>query len=288
MTAEALAAADLTAADEAAARAALAAGVTIRELSSIDELTAVIGLFDEIWAPENGDSLMPVDLLRALAKSGNYAGGAFDLGSGKLLGASVGFFGPPTARELHSHIAGVVPAGLGRSVGFALKLHQRAWALRRSVAVIAWTYDPLICRNAYFNLAKLGARPAEYLPNFYGTIDDAINGGTETDRMLVRGEVAGRVGRCGARAGGRGGAVGRARRAPFYGTAVGRPGRRADAAGRGARRRRDNAHDGPGRRGAMAVGAAERARAAAGRRRAGDGIRQERLVRRLALTRRIR
>jgi predicted GNAT superfamily acetyltransferase len=189
MTAEALAAADLAAADEAAARAALAAGVTVRALSSIDELTAVIGLFDEIWAPEDGNSLMHVDLLRALTKAGNYAGGAFDLGSGKLLGACVGFFGPPSHAELHSHIAGVLPAGLGRSVGFALKLHQRAWALRRRVAVIAWTYDPLICRNAYFNLAKLGARPTEYLPNFYGAMDDAINGGTETDRMLVRWEL---------------------------------------------------------------------------------------------------
>ena len=189
MTAEALAAADLTAADEAATRAALAAGVTVRALSSIDELTAVIGLFDEIWAPEDGNSLMHVDLLRALTKAGNYAGGAFDLGSGKLLGACVGFFGPPSHAELHSHIAGVLPAGLGRSVGFALKLHQRAWALRHGVDVIAWTYDPLIRRNAYFNLAKLGARPTEYLPNFYGAMDDAINGGTETDRMLVRWEL---------------------------------------------------------------------------------------------------
>jgi len=194
MTAEALAAADLTpadlsAADEAGLRAALAAGVTVRELSSIDELTAVIGLFDEIWAPEDGNSLMHVDLLRALTKAGNYAGGAFDLGSGKLLGACVGFFGPPSHAELHSHIAGVLPAGLGRSVGFALKLHQRAWALRHGVDVIAWTYDPLIRRNAYFNLAKLGARPTEYLPNFYGAMDDAINGGTETDRMLVRWEL---------------------------------------------------------------------------------------------------
>ena len=51
--------------------------------------------------------------------------------------------------------------------------------------MIAWTYDPLIRRNAYFNLVKLGARPAEYLRNFYGAMDDAINGGTETDRMLV-------------------------------------------------------------------------------------------------------
>jgi predicted GNAT superfamily acetyltransferase len=126
-----------------------------------------------------------LDLLRALTKAGNYASGAYDVASGALLGACVGFFGPPSHAELHSHIAGVVPAGLGRSVGFALKVHQRAWCLRRGVRVIAWTYDPLIRRNAYFNLVKLGARPVEYLRNFYGVMDDVINGGTETDRMLV-------------------------------------------------------------------------------------------------------
>jgi predicted GNAT superfamily acetyltransferase len=126
-----------------------------------------------------------LDLLRALTKAGNYAAGAYDRASGELLGACVGFFGPPQAAELHSHIAGVRQAGLGRSVGFALKVHQRAWCLRRDVRVIAWTYDPLIRRNAYFNLVKLGARPVEYLRNFYGVMDDAINGGTETDRMLV-------------------------------------------------------------------------------------------------------
>ena len=172
-------------ADEVAARAAKAAGVVVRELASLTELEGMVAVFDEIWDPGSGNSSMRLDLLRAMTKAGNYASGAYDAASGTLLGACVGFFGPPTRAELHSHIAGVVPAGLGRSVGFALKLHQRAWCLRRDVRVVAWTYDPLIRRNAYFNLVKLGARPAEYLRNFYGMMDDAINGGTETDRMLV-------------------------------------------------------------------------------------------------------
>jgi predicted GNAT superfamily acetyltransferase len=175
----------LTEADEAAAQAAKAAGVVIRELDTLAELDAMIALFDEIWVPDSGGSSLRLDLLRALTKAGNYASGAYDLASGELLGACVGFFGPPAHAELHSHIAGVRPAGLGRSVGFALKVHQRAWCLRRGVRAIAWTYDPLIRRNAYFNLVKLGARPTEYLRNFYGAMDDAINGGTETDRMLV-------------------------------------------------------------------------------------------------------
>jgi predicted GNAT superfamily acetyltransferase len=172
-------------ADEAAARAAKASGVVIRELDSLAELDAMVTLFDEVWEPEDGNPSLRLDLLRALTKAGNYATGAYDLASGELLGACTGFFGPPARAELHSHIAGVRTAGLGRSVGFALKVHQRAWCLRRDVRLIAWTYDPLIRRNGYFNLVKLGARPAEYLLNFYGVMDDVINGGTETDRMLV-------------------------------------------------------------------------------------------------------
>ena len=172
-------------ADEAAARAAKAARVVVRELASLTELAAAVELFDEIWAPSPGSPSVGVDLLRALTKAGNYAAGAHDAASGELLGACVGFFGPPSHAELHSHIAGVRSGGLGRSVGFALKVHQRAWCLRRDVRLVAWTYDPLIRRNAFFNLVKLGARPREYLRNFYGVMDDVINGGTETDRMLV-------------------------------------------------------------------------------------------------------
>jgi predicted GNAT superfamily acetyltransferase len=172
-------------ADEAAARAATAAGVIVRELESLDELGAMTALFDEIWEPGAGGSSLPLELVRALTKAGNYASGAYDAASGELLGACVGFFGPPSHAELHSHSAGVRTAGRGRSVGFSLKIHQRAWCLRRDTRVIAWTYDPLIRRNAYFNLVKLGARPVEYLRNFYGVMNDSINAGTETDRMLV-------------------------------------------------------------------------------------------------------
>jgi predicted GNAT superfamily acetyltransferase len=74
----------------------------------------------------------------------------------------------------------------GRAVGFALKLHQRAWAMDRGVDRIAWTYDPLIARNAYFNVVKLAARPVEYMPNFYGLMLDPVNGDGDSDRLLVR------------------------------------------------------------------------------------------------------
>jgi predicted GNAT superfamily acetyltransferase len=166
-------------------RAAGAAGVSIRELDSMGELEDAVALFYEIWHPGPGTQPISAELMRALSKAGNYIAGAYDAGSGELVGACVGFFGPPAHESLHSHIAGVCAAGLGRSVGFALKVHQRAWALRHDATQIAWTYDPLVRRNAYFNLVKLGARPEEYLPNFYGGMQDQINGGGDTDRVLV-------------------------------------------------------------------------------------------------------
>ena len=49
-----------------------------------------------------------------------------------------------------------------------------------------WTTDPLIRRNAYFNLAKLGAEAPEYLVDFYGQMPDAFNAGDESDRLLIR------------------------------------------------------------------------------------------------------
>jgi predicted GNAT superfamily acetyltransferase len=42
-----------------------------------------------------------------------------------------------------------------------------------------------VARNAYFNLGKLGARVAEYLPDFYGAMGDGINRYDQTDRILV-------------------------------------------------------------------------------------------------------
>jgi predicted GNAT superfamily acetyltransferase len=163
--------------------AATAAGVTIREVTALDELAAIVRLYATIWGRQ-GNPPVTVELLRAFTKAGNYTAGAFD--GAQLVGACVGFFGAPAEDALHSHIAGVGRAALGRGVGFALKLHQRGWALRHGVSEIVWTFDPLVSRNAYFNLVKLAARPAEYLPNFYGAMRDEINGMDDSDRLLVR------------------------------------------------------------------------------------------------------
>ncbi|WP_236794769.1 GNAT family N-acetyltransferase [Amycolatopsis sp. GM8] len=168
----------------AAARAAAAAsGVEVREITEIDELGAVSGLFGTVWRAAPGTRPITTELLRALSMAGNYVAGAF--AGGEILGACVGFFGDPGKGGLHSHIAGVAEAGAGRGIGYAMKLHQRGWTLARDVPAIDWTFDPLVCRNAYFNLGKLGALPVGYQRDFYGRIEDGINGSDDTDRLLM-------------------------------------------------------------------------------------------------------
>lgn len=163
------------------------AGVTVREIADIVELENVSDLFDRIWQRESG-RLLPAELIRALAKAGNYVAGAFD--GATLIGACVGFFSAPAEGSLHSHIAGVSAESRQRHVGFAMKLHQRAWALQRGVSTVGWTFDPLVARNAWFNIGKLGARPVEYLGNFYGGMHDGINGSDGSDRLLAHWDLA--------------------------------------------------------------------------------------------------
>jgi predicted GNAT superfamily acetyltransferase len=171
----------------AAAAAARAAGLRVHEITAATDLDAAVRLFKRIWRRDQNPPVT-TELLRAFGKAGNYVGGAFD--GEELVGACVGFFAAPAHEALHSHIAGVAPAVRGRRVGFALKLHQRAWTLLRGTAVIAWTFDPLVSRNAYFNVAKLAADPVEYLPNFYGDMHDGVNGHGDSDRLLVRWRLA--------------------------------------------------------------------------------------------------
>jgi predicted GNAT superfamily acetyltransferase len=171
-------------ATQAAVAAAAAAGVVVRELHQPRHLLAVQRLFEEVWRPAEGDPPpVTAGLLRALAHSGAYVVGAF-AGTG-MVGASAGFFTAPPDPALHSHITGVAPGSEHRGIGFALKVHQRSWALARGVPEVVWTFDPLVARNAWFNLAKLGALPTAYLEDFYGPMTDAINAGMASDRLLL-------------------------------------------------------------------------------------------------------
>jgi predicted GNAT superfamily acetyltransferase len=161
------------------------AETVVRALDDMAALARAADLLAEIWGcPPNQGPVTP-ELLRALAHSGNYVAGAWV--EKDLIGVSAGFLGRRDGVVyLHSHISGVAPDHQGGHVGSALKEHQRAWALERDITTIEWTFDPLVRRNAYFNLAKLGALVVGYEADFYGSMRDALNAGDETDRAVAR------------------------------------------------------------------------------------------------------
>lgn len=164
----------------------MADALDIRELHTIDEMVAASGVFEAVWGSPDGG--MPPNLLRALEHSGNYVVGVFD--AERMVAASVAFFGPPSSRSMHSHVTGVLPEAQARGIGRALKTHQREWAFAHDVGTITWTFDPLIARNAHFNLEVLGARVTDYLVDHYGDMGDAINSGDESDRLHVAWHLA--------------------------------------------------------------------------------------------------
>jgi predicted GNAT superfamily acetyltransferase len=154
----------------------------IRAPDRVADLQQLAAVFDEIWGTTC--PVVRVELLRAVQHAGGYLSVAEE--GDRFVGGSFGFLGDHAGEAaLHSHVTGVLSSVRRTGLGRALKLHQRAWAAARGLAWIVWTFDPLVRRNAWFNLSVLGARVDEYLVDFYGPIDDAVNVRDETDRLLV-------------------------------------------------------------------------------------------------------
>jgi predicted GNAT superfamily acetyltransferase len=169
-------------------QAEAAAGVTISMVRDVEAVHQASEVWRKVWE-RTGDRPVPPEVLRALSHAGNYVGGAYR--DGRMIGALLGFYaGQDGVDHAHSHILGVDPDARAGGVGFALKLHQRHWALERGLDRIDWTFDPLVRNNAFFNINKLGCRGVEYHVDFYGEMPDAINGGDRTDRILVEWRLA--------------------------------------------------------------------------------------------------
>lgn len=173
--------------DEAAAEAAAAAdavGIRIAEAGSLGDAARVARLSQLVWGTDVG---IPVDLVTALSRAGGVVLLAAREQSAPAAdtGFALGFLGWADETHLHSHQVGVVPGYRGRGVGLALKLAQRAVCLAHGVSLMRWTFDPLLAPNARFNLARLGGCGTEFLPDFYGSMTDAINSGDRSDRLEV-------------------------------------------------------------------------------------------------------
>jgi len=140
-----------------------------------------------VWG---GADPIPADVITAIIHAGGYASLASQIINGKkqFVGGSLAIVGN-YQRKLHSHVTGVIDAVTNTGVGRALKDHQWLWAKENNFSAISWTFDPLVRRNAHFNLIVLGAKVVKYCQNYYGEINDLINVGDQTDRLVVERQV---------------------------------------------------------------------------------------------------
>jgi predicted GNAT superfamily acetyltransferase len=172
---------------EASRAADAAASVVIELAETAEDQRQVREVLDHVW-PGEGTQVTP-NLLRALVHSGSYCSLARDRDTGRPLGAALGLVGRsgevPGGVFVHSHMAGVWEDYRDRHIGTALKLHQRAWSMGEGIPVVAWTFDPLVRRNAFFNVVRLGVQVRSYHEDFYGEMTDAVNAGDRSDRLVA-------------------------------------------------------------------------------------------------------
>jgi predicted GNAT superfamily acetyltransferase len=162
----------------------------IRLAHTAQDAALISRLFDEIWSVRG---MVSPEIITAALHNGGYGSVAWL--DGEPIGAAFALVGVPLVDEhglnLHSHAAGVLSRLNSRDIGRRIKHHQWLWARDNGFATMTWTFDPLVRRNAWFNIVKLGVEVLDYHVNFYGELDDGINAGEQSDRVLVRWQVEG-------------------------------------------------------------------------------------------------
>jgi predicted GNAT superfamily acetyltransferase len=150
-------------------------------------MTAVEALQRAVW-PGSETDVVPAHMLITAVHNGGLLIGAFL--DDQLIGFVFGFpgleFTPDGPRPKHcSHMMGIHPDRRDAGIGFALKRAQWQMVRHQGLDHITWTYDPLLSRNAYLNIAKLGAVCNTYRRSEYGDMRDGLNAGLPSDRFLM-------------------------------------------------------------------------------------------------------
>lgn len=166
---------------ELARSAADRAGVAFRPMTTVEDADLINEVIQSTWGGQHLDR----EVVRALAVSGNVPIAA--VGEDRVIGFVLGWAGvDEDGLHVHSHMLATRPDRRHAGVGTALKLAQRAQALEQGIHVMRWTFDPMVGRNAWFNLGKLGVVADRFERSFYGAMRDAINAGERSDRFVVR------------------------------------------------------------------------------------------------------
>ncbi len=160
---------------------------TIKIIEDIDEMHQVEELQRLVWNEKETD-IVPAHIINSAVHNGGLLLGAYV--EQELVGFVFGFPGiystPDGPRVKHySSMLGVRLEQSGQGLGFALKRAQWQMVRHQGIDRITWTFDPLLSRNAWLNITRLGSVCNNYLRNFYGKMDDILNRGLPSDRFDV-------------------------------------------------------------------------------------------------------
>lgn len=167
------------------ARSSAPDGVTIRRVETLPEYQECLAIQEETWGTGFRERVPPTILMVA-QKLGGVCAGAF-APNGRMLGFVFGMTGIRDGRLAHwSDLLAVRPEARGAHIGERLKHYQRDLVRTVGVAMMYWTFDPLVARNAHLNINRLRARPVEYVANMYGSdTGSPLHGQLATDRIVV-------------------------------------------------------------------------------------------------------
>ena len=166
-----------------------AGAITIVDLVTEEQFREAVGVQTTIWGFSDID-LLPVRFFVVASKIGGRVFGAYDCGRMVAFCLAIPGLKADGKAYLHSHMLGVLPEYRNTGLGRRLKMHQREDALARGIELIEWTFDPLEVKNAYFNIARLGAIVRRYTRNQYGITSSPLTGGLPTDRCVAEWWIA--------------------------------------------------------------------------------------------------
>jgi predicted GNAT superfamily acetyltransferase len=162
--------------------------VVIRPLEGLEERRECLRLQQIIWG-EGFTDRVPPSILMIAQKTGGIASGAFH--DDRLVGFVFGISGVRDGRLVHwSDMLAVLPGFRDRGLGMQMKRHQRDVLLGAGIETVLWTFDPLVARNAYLNLRRLGAVVRTYERDLYGRSDSPLHAGIGTDRLVAEWPIA--------------------------------------------------------------------------------------------------
>lgn len=170
--------------------------IVLREIRTPAEMNEAVELQKIYWGEDMG-ALVPAHMLLAIVNHGGHVPAAFD--GDRMVGLLIGFLGAdreavtpekPLSRCMlvMSKRMVVLPEYRSYNIGTRLKLAQRDFALQYQIPLVTWTFDPVLARNAYLNLHKLGAVGQKYAVSYFGS--DSAYAMLSDDRLVVNWWVA--------------------------------------------------------------------------------------------------